>query len=145
MEIMLVRESISFERGVDPKVILGIGEYSLIKKWMDDITLPEIHYRSKACKYTINNDLTINVEAVYPEGAFDISYDDLIIPEYIKFGNIKGDFAACFETKESLRSFPSYVSGYVHLYYKIQCEFTEKDIYNICNIDGPLTIVKTPR
>ena len=51
----IVRESIEFERGLEPKQALSLGKRALIKKWFDDLGYgPE--------KYTINSDLSIEVE-----------------------------------------------------------------------------------
>ena len=50
---MLVRESISFTRGNDPKNVLGIGQRYLIEKWLDEMDIE---------KYIINDDMTINIK-----------------------------------------------------------------------------------
>ena len=44
---MIVRESISFTRGNDPKNVLGIGQRYLIEKWLDEMDIE---------KYIINDE-----------------------------------------------------------------------------------------
>ena len=51
----LVRENIEFERGLEPKQALSLGRRTLIKKWFDDLNI-------SSKKYTINSDLSIEVE-----------------------------------------------------------------------------------
>ena len=51
---MIVRESINFERGIEPKHTMRIGKYALIKKWFDDLNIPED-------EYVINSDFSISV------------------------------------------------------------------------------------
>jgi len=50
----IVRESIEFERGLEPKQALSLGKRALIKKWFDDLGYgPD--------KYIINADLSVEV------------------------------------------------------------------------------------
>jgi hypothetical protein len=95
----LVKEYISFERGVDPKNILGIGQRYLIEKWLEEMN---IKY------YTINDDMTITVKEnidFYPHLKNNL-------PDYIQFLSVEGhlDFFRCPIT--TLRGCPEYVGDY---------------------------------
>ena len=52
----LIRESLSFERGMNPKDSMGVGKIAQIKSWL---------YEMEIENYTINPDFTIDVEGVY--------------------------------------------------------------------------------
>jgi hypothetical protein len=74
--------SLSFERGIDPKRKLGIGQYALIKEWLD---------KHGVENYNITEDFFIDVEGdVWLEG-YHIN-DVANIPDYIKFRNVTGKF-----------------------------------------------------
>lgn len=94
---MLVRESISFRRGSDPKDVLGIGKPHLIEEWLK---------KMKITNYTINADLTIDANE-----EIDICYKKLTnFPDYIQFNRTKNFW--CGENKlKSLRGCPVYVDG----------------------------------
>jgi len=92
----LVRETISFERGGDPKEVLGIGQRYLIEKWLEEMDISN---------YKINDDMSIDVKG-------DVEIKKLIeeIPEYIQFNYVSKDFSL-FENPnlKSLRGFPKKV------------------------------------
>ena len=99
MRAKSVHESISFERGINPKQSLGIGDYNLIKKWLDEMRIKH---------YTINDDMSIDVNM---EGVRLSHYSLELIPEFIKFNKIS-DFFSCHNNKlSSLRGCPEYVGG----------------------------------
>ena len=77
--IMLVKESISFERGTDPKEMLGIGQKTLIKRWLDEMGVTN---------YIINDDLTIDVDGDVRLYNKNLSK----LPDYIQFGYVKLNF-----------------------------------------------------
>lgn len=108
---MLVRESISFERGADPKNVLGIGEYYLIKKWLDEMRIENYH---------INDDMTINVigdvhlQATWVESLKKNinKWEDMgNFPEYIQFNHVSGDFYCQGCGLKTLRGCPKHVMG----------------------------------
>lgn len=75
---------------------LGIGQESLIKKWIED------YCTIKLGEYTINPDMTIDVDksvviSKYPEKEF---------PDYIQFGEIKYGFSVLSSNIETLRGCP---------------------------------------
>jgi hypothetical protein len=92
----LVKESISFVRGDNPKSILGIGEYHLIKKWLDEMYIFNYH---------INDDMSIDVK-----GHVEIKKIIEELPEYIQFNHVTGDFLLFENPKiKSLRGCPKKV------------------------------------
>ena len=95
---MLVKETISFQRGGDPKDTLGIGKRFLIEKWLE-----KMHVKY----YKINDDMTIDSI----ESCFIISDDKNIgiFPEYIQFNRINGHFRCNDCGLTSLRGCPYYV------------------------------------
>ena len=93
---MLVKESLSFTRGNEPKDTLGIGQRYLIEKWLE-----EMHIKY----YTINDDLTINVfSSLY---LADKNLTE--IPEYIQFNQVKFHFNCQNNKLTSLRGCPNMV------------------------------------
>jgi len=101
---MIVRESISFERGKDPKKTLGIGQRYFIEKWLDEMEIKNYH---------INDDFTIDIiKKPGFDGRVDISNRDLIeLPEYIQFNIVPGYFAISNNLLTTLRGCPKYVSN----------------------------------
>ena len=95
---MIVRESISFQRGRDPKAALGVSIRFLIEEWLKEMSVEN---------YIINDDLTIDVN-----GSVDLSRNNLIaFPEYIKFRNVSGYFSCDNNQLTSLEGCPSTVGG----------------------------------
>jgi hypothetical protein len=93
---MLVNESISFERGGDPKKVLSIGVEHLIEKWLNENIWD---YTLSRTKYIINPDMTIDMLT-----GCDLRQNSskIIIPEYIKFRKINGFFTFPGRGVESL-------------------------------------------
>jgi len=77
---------------------LGLGKPALIKKWLEDYDI---------FKYTINDDLTIDVN----EHVVIIGENIEKIPDYIQFNNVTGNFKIKFSHLKSLRGFPIRVTG----------------------------------
>ena len=94
----LVKESISFTRGNDPKNVLGIGQRYLIEKWLEEMNIKN---------YIINNDMTIDVNDCVELRDRNI----VLLPEYIKFNRV-GEFQIRRNKLTSLRGSPDYVSGF---------------------------------
>ena len=94
---MLVKESISFQRGVDPKDVLGIGKRFLIEKWLDEMGI------LNRCE--INADLTIDSRY-----SIKLSYKKLVkFPEYIQFRKCDNIFSVQNNKLISLRGCPIHV------------------------------------
>ena len=106
---MIVKESISFERGGDPKKTLKIGLYYSIEEWLNKNIWDFV--RSKT-KYVINDDLTIDFLT-----SCDLrqTSEELIIPEYIKFRKINGFITFPGRKIKSLVGWsPEIVEGHYH-------------------------------
>ena len=111
---MIVRESISFERHKDAKHTLNIGMRTKIQQWLED-NYHGISNATKQSNYTINDDLTIDVD-----GFFTTTWKGNF-PEWIQFGEtdsfqIQGDGMrkGRMGTKDlmtSLRGCPRIVKG----------------------------------
>jgi hypothetical protein len=92
----------SFEKKSDPLDSLGVGQRSLITKWLDEMN---IEY------YAINNDFTIDVVNNISMEFYNIKE----LPEYINFNFVNGWFD-CSETGlTSLKGFPKHVTQGVYL------------------------------
>ena len=76
---------------------LGLGDIALIKKWLDEY---------KIINYTINDDLTIDVEG----SVYLYESEEKRLPDYIRFRMVTGDFY-CYDCKnlESLERCPEKV------------------------------------
>jgi hypothetical protein len=89
----LVKEYISFERGVDPKNILGIGQRYLIEKWLEENQIEN---------YIINGDMSIDVN-----GEVDFYGSKLEnFPDYIQFNIVIGNFSLQDNNFTSLKGCP---------------------------------------
>jgi hypothetical protein len=133
MRAKFVNEVMSFERGQDPKVSLGIGEMKFIKQWLDDHNIQN---------YKINSDLSIDVnDDVYLQsGSWGMKISNIQnFPDYIQFNVIDGNFVVIGnENITSLRGFPKKVTG--------DFQFAEnginpsrKEIKEICDVNGMIT------
>jgi hypothetical protein len=139
----LVKESISFQRGIDPKVSLGIGQVDLIKKWLDEMGVKN---------YIINNDMTIDAN-----GAVDLDYKNLSsFPEYIRFNKVEGSFYCDNNNLTSLRGCPPVVKrGFYCSYNQLtslegcpssvgrnfscsnnETQFTKEEVEKYCKVGG---------
>jgi hypothetical protein len=138
----IVNESIySFEKKLNPLDSLNVGRKVLITKWLDEMEI---------IGYTINNDLTIDVDN-------GVGLDDIDIkefPEYIQFNKVSYYFSASYCNLISLKGFPKFVSGsfwinnnnLTSLTYspkfvggifdcqKNAIQFTEEDVKNQCEV-----------
>ena len=99
-KMKLVKEFLlEFERGSDPKNVLGIGKKYLIENWMKAMRIED---------YTINYDLTIDIW-----GNLDLLKYPLIeikhLPEYIQFNHVNGFFD--IGNLESINGIPNRVEG----------------------------------
>jgi len=102
MKARFVSEAIDFERGKDPKAVMGIGTVELIYKWMEK-TFP-----SFMPKYKINDDMSIDIL-----DDFEVPDTEIVkFPEYVNFNNCYGDFHVDYTKLESLRGCPKVVKGF---------------------------------
>lgn len=82
---------------------VGVGKMPLIKKWLEQSVIQ---------KYTINDDLTIDVFGdVYLRNRYIGDKNNGEFPLYIKFGKIQGDFVCSENQLTSLRGCPDIVYG----------------------------------
>ena len=139
----LVKESLlSFEKNKDAFSSLNIGMIDKVQRFMENLKneFPESNWEWK-----INSDLSVDI--FWPEfykdrnPIFDISIEEYgLLPFYIKFNRIEGDFACSFTSKESLKSFPKFIKGNCEIFGKKTKEFNETDIRSICKIEKDLKI-----
>jgi hypothetical protein len=105
----IVRETINFERGLDPMKSMGIGIKIKIEEWLKENLL----YASKKPEYHINDDFTIDFLT-----DCDLRFRDsppMIIPKYIKFNIIYGYFTFSGRNVKSLKGWsPEIVHGNYH-------------------------------
>lgn len=102
MRAKYVFEAISFQRGQDPKVAMGIGQKVVIEEWFEDIFQgypPEWRFNADG-----NIDLLENFEG--PDKKIHK------FPDFIQFGECQGDFMIDCCEMESLRGCPKKVIGY---------------------------------
>jgi hypothetical protein len=99
----LVKEYINekFTLDSDPIQDLGIGVIVKIKEWLEKNS----EYIED---YHINSDLSIDVH--HRVNLEEFCYNEKMLPSYIKFNIIDGDFVAPF-TFISMRGFPKHIKG----------------------------------
>jgi hypothetical protein len=100
---MLVKESLfEFERGGDPKNVLGIGKKHMIEEWLKSMEIENYH---------INQDLTIDVKKNGWRGT-DLSERGLVeLPDYIQFNVVDEYFDISHNNLITLRGCPKIVNG----------------------------------
>ena len=138
---MLVRESISFQRGGDPKDALGIGKRYLIEKWLEEMGILD------TCD--INDDLTID-----STHNIKLSHKNLIkFPDYIQFNRVdaffsvqnnnlislngcpifvKSMFSCSNNDLESLEGCPKFAGSF--WCHSNEKQFTKKDVLEYCDV-----------
>lgn len=123
----IVRESINFERGNNPKSAMGIGRSKLIEDWIEAVNSHEIyseydaHSRSnktpenRISGYHINEDLTVDVRTNTGFGdALIIRGQEMVeLPEFIQFGKCEGNFYINVSGLRTMRGFPKIVTGHL--------------------------------
>jgi len=156
----LIKESIEFKRGEDPKKSLEVGLYSKIKKWMNEMGVEEE-------SYIINSDFTINLIKYFSWlidlGGASLNKPIEKFPEFIKFNIahkgadfsrsgffylngfpkiIKGDFYLDGNNIISLDGFPEEVEGNIFFHNnKGNLKPTEEMIRAICKIPADSWII----
>ena len=97
----LIKEYMNFERGVDPKHAMGIGQIKKIRKWLDNYKITD---------YTINKDLSIDVNGHvdFRSSAFDMNPFSNF-PDFIQFNNVFGFFTIVNKGFTTLKGCPKYV------------------------------------
>jgi hypothetical protein len=87
ISMKLVSSSLNeFQKGQDPREVMGIGERAKINDWFDKLYPKDRNWGPEKPEYHINDDLTIDVN-----GDIQLGYGLEEIPEFIKFRNIYGD------------------------------------------------------
>lgn len=137
----LVKEHIIFEKfsseDSDPIKDMGIGMKYQIEKWIyEHIEKPYGKKYIKNIKF--NEDLSIDADFC------NISFRHFnIIPEYIKFNKIKGDFICCFNDIKTIEeNGPKYVGEDYRVFICLpyQKTFAEQDVRKFCNVKGKVII-----
>jgi hypothetical protein len=105
----IVRESLNFERGQDPKQSMNIGLKAKITDWLYEYFIPS-NPATREIHFNINNDLTINIY-----GSFSTSWQG-DFPEYIQFNEIierdnHSGFDISRNNMTTLRGCPKIVNG----------------------------------
>ena len=145
----IVRESLDFERGLDPKQAMNVGKAHLIQQWMDDAGVGVKNFK-------INDDFSVDLFMPF---TMNQQRPDLFpngkLPEYIEFRSSK-DFDVDDCGIDSLERFPLLVAGYFSCQMnkitslegfpiKIDTnayvmgnekDFTEQEIRQVCNVVG---------
>ena len=101
----IVRESINFERGINPRTSMGIGLRPKIEEWLKMYFVKTSNSTLKSY-YEILEDLTIDVFGFFAstwKGNF---------PEFIQFNECYGDFQVDNMGLTTLRGCPRKVKGY---------------------------------
>lgn len=99
-----IKESINFERGIDPKHAMGLGKMKKIQEWMNEIGIGVRNYKVNP-DFTIFTDMDVILterKDLFPGGIF---------PGYINF-HTSGSFDADDCGLVSLQGCPKYVQGY---------------------------------
>jgi len=99
-----IKESINFERGIDPKASMGLGKLKKIQEFMNQVGVGVRNYKVNP-DYTIFTDMDIILmerQELMIDGQF---------PEYIQF-HTTGSFDADDCGLVSFRGCPRYVQGY---------------------------------
>ena len=129
---MIVRESISFERHRDPKHTLNIGMRTKIEEWLEEY-YHEVSNATRASKYTINDDLTIDID-----GFFVTDWPGNL-PDFIQFNEIRGNFVIQGDLRRSVvkKGFMTSLKGCPKI---VKGEFncSRNDLNNL--IGGPETV-----
>jgi hypothetical protein len=100
----LVRESLDFERGLDPKQAMNVGKIKLIQDWLEEVNIGVKNFFVNN-KFEIDTHMDIIVQErpeLFPDGK---------LPEYIRF-NSSGTFDCDDSGIISLVGFPRIVQGY---------------------------------
>lgn len=128
--------NINFERGLDPKEAMGIGEKSKISKWLEEMEIEKGEYKidEQNNQFIINVrsgnvDLLIDIQNNFPNG----------LPDYIKFSRVSGSFHCTNNKLTSLKGVPFEVGG------NFYCQnnpgmFTEEDVRAVCNVIGRVIV-----
>jgi len=142
----LVREYLNekFTEESDPIQDMGIGLIDKVKKWLKLFLKREPATDNgrryiKFDDFIINNDLTIDINS-----DLDLSYEDFnILPNYIKFNYIGGDFGCCFNSLKMIKNNgPKSVKGDYKVYYHGNKEINEGMIKKYCNVKRNIEIYR---
>lgn len=118
----LVREYIDFERGVDPKVSMGIGRKQMIDKWFDSFPFH--------VEYDILDDGRIRIQTPCDLQSQEELFPGGKLPDFIDIAK-SDDFDVDDCKINSLRGFPEIISGY------FSCQMN-----NLMSLDGSPRVVQ---
>ncbi|MFA5154479.1 MAG: hypothetical protein WC554_18190 [Clostridia bacterium] len=146
-----IKESQNFTRGLDPKAAMNIGITPKIKEWLDKHNIKN---------YTINDDLTIDVNDNVDFRTVSPSLKFSEFPSYIQFKHVSGYFTIVAVGITSLKGCPETVSrqfccnknyltsleycpkkvGSDFSCYENTENFTEKYVRSLCEVKGKIEI-----
>jgi hypothetical protein len=96
-----IKESLNFERGIEPKSSMGIGKKALIETWLKEQDLYE--------DAIIDKDLIINIPSEINLVVSLRNKDIEELPPYIQFGKVCGGFDISDNNLKTLRGCPTQV------------------------------------
>jgi hypothetical protein len=100
-----IKESIDFERGIDPKKAMDIGIKNSIRKWIDSV----LDHWIEGNDYRINDDYTIEIFTGFEVPDTNLGPE---FPDYIKMKRVVGNFHVDSCGLKSMRGFPEKVLGW---------------------------------
>lgn len=126
---------LEFEKGQDPRSAMGIGQRAKIDKWFDELFPEEQRWGPEKPKYRINDDLSIDID-----GEFTLPWKAEEIPDFIKFGTIRGDLN--ITRKEGIKDldwFPKKIEGDLE-FYSNGIRPKKEDLLKISDIEGDIEL-----
>ena len=149
--VNLVREYINekFTDESDPIKDMRIGIIHKIENWFKGQAglIRVYNFTENKCEYeSLSKDnIIINKEGkIDIIGWVDFSDSNEILPEYIRFGRIYGDFACSFNEKLIEKFMPKQIDGELRFYRRTYIESDEtliKDIKKVCKVKKDIKIL----
>lgn len=129
----LVKEHINeiFTEESDPIKDMNIGIKHKIEEWINNFE--EMRGDRYITHIELNDKLEINADYC------DITWEEFnVLPEYIRFNNIKKGFYCCFDNIKTIKeNGPKYVGEDYKIYVNKNkiIDFSEEDVLKVCKID----------
>lgn len=134
MKAKFVKDTLlEFEKGLDPKTSLNIGQAAKIRDWFENNWGKNSWDRVP--EYQINKDLSIDIKE-----NFSLPWSVESIPEFIKFGTIHGDMDVTRKKEiNNLDWFPKKITGDLE-FYANGIRPKKEELLDICDIDGDIEL-----
>lgn len=135
MKAKFVKDTLfEFEKGQDPRTSMNIGQSVKINKWFEE-TWGQNSWE-KVPEYRINRDGTVDILSDH----FSLPWRVEEIPEFIKFGNIAGDFTITRKKDiHNLDWFPKSIEGDLE-FYENGIRPTKEELLAISDIKGDIEL-----